>query len=238
MATQPISDAEILACVETAAPHSDDEAWLLEWYAHEFVQSHRAAPLGPSLEVGTRAGGSAYLWLLLLRHLYGADGSPMVFTVDPYGDRPYHDGVQMGRYFYGPSLYVAQKQLLAAFPNHAHFLMTSNDFLTIATDPRFHLRYWRNGQPRQYRGFSFAYLDGEHDHSSILSELAFLYGIRGLMLPGARVCIDNVNWDPQTIPMLGDGGYQFTLNDQKTSAVVTGWLAEEALTKLTTLLAE
>lgn len=224
---QTLDPETIRAVVREAAPHSDDPAWLLEWYAEQFVRAYAQAPLGHALEVGARAGGSAYVWLRLLEELYGAEGAPTLFTVDPYGQRPYHDGAVHGRYTYGPDLYRAQKQLLAPFANHVHFHMTSREFLTIVTTPKFALRYWRNGSPRPYRGFSWVYLDGEHDLASVAMELRFIYETPDFLAPGGLVCVDNVDWDPAMKPFLRDA-FDVTFNEQGVSALIHGLRASDA----------
>lgn len=189
--------------VVAAVPHSDGGAARLAWYAEQFVAAHRGLPGGPVLEIGTRAGGSAYLWLRLLDALYGTEHEPpMVVTVDPYGDRPYHDGVGIGHYGYGGTIYCEQKLLLAPFPNHMHFRLPSRDwFRTIAAaDPI--LAYWQDGLSRPFRGFSFVFLDGEHDATTIGAELAACFATMDFLRPGARVCIDNADHDRRTRLML------------------------------------
>lgn len=216
-----LSPETVRGIVAAAAEHSDDAPWLLEWYAEQFLLAYDQAPLGHALEVGTRAGGSAFIWLKLLEAIYGAAGAPTLFTVDPYGQRPYHDGAMQGRYTYGPDLYQRQKQLLAPFSNHVHFNMTSREFFAIATTPKFSLRYWRNGTPRPYRGFSWVYLDGEHDVATVAMELQYVFGTADFLAPGGLVCVDNVDWDPAMKPFLTEH-YDMDFNPQGISAVVRG----------------
>jgi len=80
-----------------------------------FVEAHAAAPNGLSIEVGTRRGGSALYFLHLLEKLYGTNEKPDLFTIDPYGFKPYENGIPgtVKLPLYGEAEYLAMKALLA-----------------------------------------------------------------------------------------------------------------------------
>src|SRR6185369_7825183 len=121
-----LSPAEITPYALTAAQYSDGDADKLTKLGHILSLAHILSPGGPSLEIGTRCGGSALLSLQILDLMYGPFPPPPLFTVDPYGWKPYQTGdagVIPG--CYGDQEYLTAKRLLAPFPNHAHFLMAS-----------------------------------------------------------------------------------------------------------------
>jgi hypothetical protein len=88
----------------------------------ELARCAMLAPQGkdapPFLEIGTRSGGSALLMLKVLGAVYGALGirPPRLFTVDPYGSRPY-EGVP---HLYDDWHYGEMKKNLAPYANHIH----------------------------------------------------------------------------------------------------------------------
>lgn len=209
-----ISAARLDEIVGLAAPHSDTDLEQMTWYAARFVEAQQRVR-GMVVEFGTRAGGSAYLWLLLLRELFG-DAAPLVATVDPYGDRPYNDGRLIGRFWYGQEHYVAQRTLLAPFANHVHWLLPSREFLALIVQG---LSYWHVGTSYGYRDIAWAYLDGEHDVDSISHEVTTFLETPHLMAPGGTIAVDNVEWAPTTIDFLTP--YCPVYNDRRSSALLT-----------------
>lgn len=177
------------------AEHSDIGSDFAE-YVKVFYAAHEHQPGGLSLEIGTRAGGSALAILRVMQSLY--DDPPMLFTVDPYGSKPYPKGIDdKTELEYGSDFYLKSKALLAPFANHAHFLMTGEEFCQrVLGTP-----YWRNGVEHRVTDFSLVFLDGDHSALTVLLTLKLLAGhLRG----GALVVIDNANWDGDIVkPMLG-----------------------------------
>lgn len=135
---------------------------------------------GERLEVGTRAGGSA-----LLRMAY-ADPGDVLVTVDPYGNRPFHEGPGI----YGDDLEAeALLNLAAAARGYRfrwqHWRLTSVDFLTHVAP----LGYWRLGKQVAYR-WRGAFLDGEHRPEAVTQEIALV--APRLVLHG-HIVVDNTN---------------------------------------------
>lgn len=178
--------------VERAYPHSDMRYEELRFLADTFLAAHKAAPGGLSIEVGTRHGGSAYLMLLLLeRHCYEPHERPMLFTVDPYGDKPYMGGDVSGLQLYGNADYLQSKRLLAPFANHAHWYCEGRDFLDRAW-----VRgetYWWRGQCLPIGNFTFVLLDGDHDAKTVCYEAR---AALSLLAPAGAILVDNVDKDP------------------------------------------
>src|SRR2546425_2842969 len=114
----------------------------------------------PSLEIGTCRGGSAMAFLKSLRLVWRSD-PPMLFTVDPYGNKDYPGSQET----YGDNEYLEAKRNLAIYPNHAHFLLAGIEFINYLP---FH--YWDNGQKYSLTRFGFAFLDGQHDALTVLAE--------------------------------------------------------------------
>lgn len=189
--------------VSECLPHSDMKHPEFTALAREFVRAHTAAPLGASVEIGTRRGGSALLMLMLLVKQKQYDQLlgplPMVFSVDPYGGKPYNGGNGIFPGLYGDVEYRAMRALLAPFTNHAHFLMTSSDFLRMAAGVGSGTwRYWHEGnEQRLVNNTSFVLHDGQHDAPSIASDLRDLLAWKFLPA-GGRIVIDNVDVDPAT----------------------------------------
>lgn len=202
--------------VDEALKHSDQQAPDLVNAAKVLVQAHDLVPDGPSLEIGTRHGGSAFLFLNLLLLIY--DGMPpQFFTVDPYGNKPYQDASSNAFCNYGRLEQAEMKTLLLPFHAHAHFQLRSSDFLQALRGRP----YWLRGKQRCFgeRDMAFAFLDGDHDAESIRSDLHYLWG--WWMHPKGLVLIDNVDKDPKTIPML-ESSFAFERSATGIQATVTG----------------
>lgn len=175
--------------------------------AKEFHLAHQRAAGGVSIEVGTRRGGSAVLMLRILDRLYGR--GPLLITIDPYGGKPYYGGegkVTPG--LYGDEEYIAMKTLLAPFPNHVHFAVTSMDFISLL-DRGFEL--WSGGRMIRFgttdiatKPFTFVYLDGDHDKATVLTELDHLAPRVG---SGGSLVIDNVDDEPALLSYLTKTNY-------------------------------
>jgi hypothetical protein len=167
-----------------------------------FVLENAAqVPYGPALEIGSFKGGTA-LALLALRDW------PLLVTVDPYGSKDYKGGdllLPKETGTYGDEIYVAHKCLLANAEDHAHFLMTGEEFLKhVVGKVGASARFWKKGEEYSYSKFGFAFVDGEHDRETVLREIDLLMPH---MLPGGRVIIDNIDKDPTLEAALVAGGW-------------------------------
>lgn len=199
---------------------------MLNLYSAVFQEAHNGpARWGLSVEVGTRRGGSALMFLLLLDKLYEGFEKPLLITVDPYGFKPYVSGKPGVEDIpiYGDPDYLAMKSLLAKWANHSHFKLESLDFFYRMQGSR----YWFPGakafttksQPGEFAlgeekkmgNVTFCLLDGDHSARTIQSELGHLWGGRNAltgartnpwMHPAGIVCVDNAGDDPKTIPAL------------------------------------
>jgi len=155
----------------------------------ELARCAMLAPQGkdaaPFLEIGTRSGGSALLMLKVLSHVYGALGirPPQLFTVDPYGSRPYEGKP----YIYDERHYGKMKKNLAPYTNHIHYMMDSELFLRGLGN----MYLWTDGTRRGFNKFSLVYLDGSHDPTIVWSEiLATLPRI----VAGGFLIVDDTEW--------------------------------------------
>lgn len=174
----PVDNMDIR--VNYARPWSDLDIQNLTNLGNAFLQAHRRAPGGISLEIGSRSGGSALLMLELLRDIYSYP-RPLLHTVDPYGYKPYAESEMP---LYGCARFVQMKQLLAGYPNHVHHYCTSHDFFKhiICAD------CWYMGRTQKYRPITFAFLDGDHSVTTILEEVQALIP---RMSRGGIILIDN-----------------------------------------------
>lgn len=241
------SEERVKQAVDVADKASDRGRRGLEAWAQDFITAHRTAPDGLTIEVGTRIGGSALLWGMLLESMYGEENPPPLWTVDPYGGKPYVGG-DVGELevpIYGPDVYLAMKHNLVEAQYHAHFLMESHDFFGM----RF--AYWRlgdrraqvvnaaDGKPHELRvgesrragegSASFILLDGEHSARAIVRDLR---GAWPWLKTGGRVVIDNVDTDPKTMFEISCwlGGASIPYNafhGSSTHLVPTQWLTLE-----------
>lgn len=218
--------------------HSDRGRDGLMDFALAFLEAHRQVPYGLSVEVGTRNGGSALLFLSLLSWLYPISHRPCLFTVDPYGSKPYNGGDVSGVPIYTDMNYIMMKKLLAPWPNHSHYFMRSEDFFTRLH----HLPYWRPGVSTmrlqsaidnspvsapigdrfEAKDLAFCLLDGEHDALTIDIELTMLFSKRSPWMAKRGIAVvDNVNVDPKTYDML-DAKFQTKISTNGQWAIIRG----------------
>ena len=178
-----------------AEEHSDMPLAGLSDLAGHFYTAHQNAPGGLSVEIGTRRGGSAWLCLKILEHLYPAAVRPMLLTVDPYGGKPYQGGDMTLKDAYGDADYLRAKRLLMSFPNHAHYFMEGVTFFHFLGGTS----YWQHQERRRVDQLTFALLDGDHDHETVENEFNLAWK---RLAPGGSILIDNVDKDPGTIGAL------------------------------------
>lgn len=179
--------------VEEIRGLSDAQPDALRAFGEVFLEAHARCPGRPSLEIGTRAGGSAFMFLHLLDLLY--DAPPMFFTVDPYGLKPYRGGDHPPDDRlrpYGDPIYATAKQALVNYPNHSHFLLESMDFFSSMKNAGF---WWRGTKIPFARSFAFIFLDGNHDAESVLPEVNVAVG--DYLAPNGSLAIDNAFNDPR-----------------------------------------
>jgi hypothetical protein len=180
--------------VDVAVKFSDMSQEELTTLAIWFDKAHAQAPNGLSIEFGTRAGGSALLFLGMIEAIY-ASQRPFLFTVDPYGYKPYNGGDQVASNLYGAQNYNRARQALGSFVNHAHWYMQSEDFLERMGE----CPYWHLGIERSVDDLTFAFLDGDHSWESISHDLIYLLP---LMNPKGLIVVADVHKDPLTKPGL------------------------------------
>lgn len=195
---------DLTATFAIAASHSDQRPEELVNCIAVFKRAHARVPGGLSVEVGTRLGGSTYLFLRFLEDMYPEESRPPLWSVDPYGGKVYaggdpEDDKRVHRAPYNDDHYFVAKKLLAPFSNHSHFRLTSGDFFD-----RLHgASYWERGVEKNAAGLAFCFLDGEHSARAVLCELQVLYELhpphrwmheRGLVL------VDNIDKDPALMP--------------------------------------
>lgn len=182
-------EKQLSAWCEKAAPHSDMHLRSLVQLAQACWRSHVKAPGGITVEIGTRAGGSAWLCLQVLDALYQVP--PLVLSVDPYGYKAYpgiyfriegmtidvtEDVTDTPAIPYGDRDFVAAKQLLSTYPNHAQFYLRSQEFLKLPLPE-----------------ITFCILDGEHIESTVIDEISTIWP---KLKAGGMILIDNADNEP------------------------------------------
>lgn len=125
----------------------------------------------PFVEVGTRSGGTTLLFL----HAIANSGKPrLMFSIDPYGFKPFMQGNRTLYDLYGEHYWkIAAKHIanMCADSNliyYSHWKITSLDFIKIYDQ----IEIWHNGEVFRDK-FGFVYLDGDHCESTISQELAW-----------------------------------------------------------------
>jgi hypothetical protein len=163
---------------------SDTRTQYLLALARCVVLAPSSADPPPLLEIGTRSGGSALLMLRLLDLVYPAGTRrPLVLTVDPYGTRPYEGAP----FVYDDRHYLAMKRHLSRYPNHIHYMMDSELFLSLLDQ----LYLWVDATRRPLSTFLLVYLDGSHDPDVVWSEIERLLP---RVVPGGFLIVDDTDW--------------------------------------------
>lgn len=201
IAPRCVDDRELLARLVATYTHDGISDPSLRCVLEHALAAHRAVPFGATVEIGTYKGGTALALLALLRSLY-AGAQPLVATVDPYGSKPYKGGDAVVVGLYGDPLYTFMRAQLMDYPNHAHYLMEGVEFL----DRMHGCRYWLDGRERYLHSLAFAFVDGDHDHVTVVREIEALEA--RWTRAGTRVVVDNVDKDPRLPDALRARGYE------------------------------
>jgi hypothetical protein len=173
---------------DLVAPFADHLDSLEEVYEAALTASQQLPEDYIFLETGTRAGGSA---LAILQAIKDSGKTRWLFTVDPYGMKPYKTGEEtVTNLDYGEDYYRSAMKALAnyAYNNrllHSHFRMKSLDWIRSFDTSEF----WYAGKLIQPK-FGFAYLDGDHDSATVDGEYSWLVG----HTPDCRVIVDDAHY--------------------------------------------
>lgn len=147
------------------------------------------------IETGTRAGGSA---LAILQAINDSGKDRWLYTLDPYGDKPYNVGDAVTQLWYGEDFYRTAMKVLADYAfehklNWAHFRMKSLDWMSTFSNTE----YWYHAE-RQKPRFGFAYLDGDHDSKTVEAEYKWLIE----RSPEASIIVDDAHYlEKQTLDL-------------------------------------
>lgn len=125
----------------------------------------------PFVEIGTRAGGTTMLFIEAIIQ----SGIPrLIFSIDPYGNKPFLQGTNVLYDLYGESFWkqaaknIADLCFTSKLVFHSHWKITSLDFTHIYDN----ISIWHEG--KIFKGpFGLVYLDGDHDETSIAMELSW-----------------------------------------------------------------
>lgn len=125
----------------------------------------------PFLEIGTRAGGTTLLFIQAIIQSYLPR---LMFSVDPYGNKPFRQGSSTLLNLYGESFWKQASNHIANICSssnlvfQSHWKITSLDFIKIYDQ----ITIWHQGLP--FKGpFGLVYLDGDHDEDTISREIEF-----------------------------------------------------------------
>lgn len=150
------------------------------------LEKAQSIPWGiPFVEIGTREGGSALLFLEAIR----ASKIPRpLITVDPYG-LAYISGPDHYQPI-GEERYRQAMKMLSEFSHqhrltHIHQRMTSEAFMKMWPE----IGLWIEGEQINKRPFGLVYLDGEHTEDAVNLELDWLLP---QMIPGGLIIIDDI----------------------------------------------
>ena len=150
----------------------------------------------PFIEIGTRAGGSALLFLQAIKE----SGIPRpLITVDPYGkgyDREEGFLPPMGEERYRSAMQVLSGFCLEHHLNHYHYHMTSEDWMSIWDRSG----CWVDGERLNDHPFALVYLDGEHTQENVAREVNWIN--RRMALGGLLVIDDTENIRDPEYPSL------------------------------------
>jgi hypothetical protein len=155
------------------------------------------------VETGTRNGDSA---MVILKGILDSGKKRWLFTVDPYGDKPYGIGsIVSSTYGYDEQHYRNAMMSLSkyAWDNdllHYHYRMLSQEFHLISEQTEF----WHKANKVQHK-YGFVYLDGEHTFNAITKELEFFLP---RLVKGGVVIVDDISFitedEIKALPIQGE----------------------------------
>lgn len=127
----------------------------------------------PFLEVGTRAGGTALAFLFAIKE--SGKRNRALFTVDPYGNKPYLRGSEVLNMDYGEHFYRTAMRYLSQYAfdhrlRHQHWRLTSLDYMLV----RGSVDVWYDGV-LVGNTYGFVYLDGDHEENTVAMEIEYFY---------------------------------------------------------------
>jgi len=136
-------------------------------------------------EVGNYRGGSA---LAMLEVIKETNPDRWLFTVDPYGARPFVCGDELIDSDYNEDIYRDAKKLLSDYAyenklNHYHWRLESDDFMKVLPD----IYFWHNKSVIDPI-FGCVYIDGEHTPDQVKREIEFFYN---RMPSGGLIILDD-----------------------------------------------
>jgi hypothetical protein len=139
------------------------------------------------VEFGSYRGGSALTLLDVIRQ---TKPERWLLTVDPYGAKPFLVGKELRPEFvYSEDIYRDMTYNLSGFSsaynlNHAHYRVTSNDFMTIFDS----MKFWYKGSVMEPK-IACIYIDGEHTGEQVDKEITWA---KKHMEKGGLIILDDV----------------------------------------------
>lgn len=125
-------------------------------------------------EIGTATGTTA-IWAI--KALAKNNSRRWLFTIDPYGDKPYviGDTTNLQTYGYDDKTYRKamrdiKHEAYEREVNHTHWHMRSQDYIKFFEQ----IEFWTEGGKLKPK-YGMAYLDGEHAFDPVLDEFRFFY---------------------------------------------------------------
>lgn len=148
-------------------------------------QALNLSPAGIFIEIGTRKGGTAMMAIL-------SKQSSVVFSVDPYGSKPYVDTRGIAPFIYPDEMYREALAKLSALAlqekkTFVQFKLPSQEYMSKS------LNMWILGNEISTHNVRYSYvlLDGEHNDVTVSKEIDFF---SDKMQPGGVLLIDNTDW--------------------------------------------
>ena len=178
---------------------SKGEAFNMAFWCRDALAATESTGGLAVVEIGVRRGGMSAIFCDLVERT--PVPGRIVLSVDPWGDAPYFDGVsrpQPGPLRYGEDLYAEARRLLAESPRSAVFRMPSEDFIAHVL-PTY--RWWFDGRgfPTSRRFVAFAWVDGQHENTHLVQDVA---GLVPFVAPGGTIALDNVRGLPEGVALL------------------------------------
>lgn len=143
------------------------------------------SPAGIFLEIGTRNGGTA---MMAIR----SKQSSVVFSIDPYGSKPYMDTRGVSPFIFPDEMYTETLAKLSALAlqekkTFVQFKLPCQEYMSKS------LNMWILGNEIATHNVKYSYvlLDGEHNDTTVSREIDFF---SDKMQPGGVLLVDNTDW--------------------------------------------